>query len=116
MSLPIGQEAGIEGVVDLITGTAYRYPGDGSGKRQKIDIPPMMKEEVEAARKVLIERFEASLMMLVFGDPEVELGDLRKRLAHRLLRLPGAQARVAAVGFAVARALCQLLAQRGSQG
>jgi len=55
VSLPIGQEAGIEGVVDLITGTAYRYPGDGSGKRQKIDIPPTMKEEVEAARKVLIE-------------------------------------------------------------
>jgi elongation factor G len=55
LSIPIGQEASLEGVIDLINGEAYRYPADGSGKRQKAEIPAAMKEEVEEARKTLIE-------------------------------------------------------------
>jgi elongation factor G len=55
VAVPLGQESGLEGVVDLITGDAYRYAADGSGKRQKCEIPASMKEEVEAARKALIE-------------------------------------------------------------
>lgn len=55
VSLPIGQEASFDGVVDLISGEAYRYPPDGSGKRQKIEIPVGMKGDVEAARKKLME-------------------------------------------------------------
>ena len=55
LSLPIGQEAALEGVIDLVTGEAYRYASDGSGKRQKVDIPDGMKDQVEAGRKSLIE-------------------------------------------------------------
>ena len=55
MTLPLGQEAGLEGVVDLVTGEAYRYPADASGKRQKCEVPAAIKEEVAAARKALIE-------------------------------------------------------------
>lgn len=52
ISLPIGQEASLNGVVDLITGEAYRYQ---NGKRQKIEIPAEMKGDVEAGRKKLME-------------------------------------------------------------
>jgi elongation factor G len=55
VALPLGQESGLEGVVDLVTGEAYRYAPDGSGKRQKCEVPAAMKEEVDAARKALVE-------------------------------------------------------------
>src|SRR5207253_10642045 len=55
LSLPIGQEGALEGVIDLITGEAYRYAVEGSGKRQKCEIPPAMTEEAESARKAVIE-------------------------------------------------------------
>ena len=55
VTIPIGQEAGLEGVVDLVSGEAYRYPADASGKRQKCEVPAALKEEVAAARKALVE-------------------------------------------------------------
>jgi elongation factor G len=55
VTLPIGQEAGLEGVVDLVSGEAYRYPADASGKRQKCEVPAALNEEVAAARKALVE-------------------------------------------------------------
>src|SRR2546427_593229 len=55
LSLPIGKEASLEGVVDLLTGEAYRYASDGSGKRQKAEVPVALSGEVEAARKKLME-------------------------------------------------------------
>jgi elongation factor G len=55
LSVPIGKNASLEGVVDLINGEAFRYASDGSGKRQKVDIPTAMSADVEAARKKLME-------------------------------------------------------------
>lgn len=55
LSIPIGKNAAIEGVVDLVSGEAFRYSADGSGKRHKIEIPAAMGGEVEAARKKLME-------------------------------------------------------------
>src|SRR5438552_3561377 len=55
LSLPIGKEASLEGVVDLLTGEAFRYASDGSGKRQKAEVPAVLGGEVEGARKKLME-------------------------------------------------------------
>ena len=55
LSIPIGKDASLEGVVDLISGEAFRYSSDGNGKRQKMDMPAAMSGEVEAARKKLME-------------------------------------------------------------
>ncbi len=55
LSLPIGKEVSLEGVVDLVSGEAYRYSADGSGKRQKVEVPAAMRGEVEGARKKLME-------------------------------------------------------------
>ena len=55
LCLPLWGEGALEGVVDLMTGEAHRYALDGSGKRQRQDIPPTLKEDVEAARKTVME-------------------------------------------------------------
>ena len=55
LSIPIGKDGSLEGVVDLISGEAFRYSSDGNGKRQKMDMPAAMSGEVEAARKKLME-------------------------------------------------------------
>jgi len=55
LSMPIGKEASLEGVVDLLTGEAFRYASDGSGKRQKAEVPAALCGEVEDARKKLME-------------------------------------------------------------
>jgi elongation factor G len=55
LSIPIGQGASVEGVVDLMNGEACRYAADGTGKRQKIEIPSAISAAVEAARKKLME-------------------------------------------------------------
>src|SRR3989442_5058047 len=55
LSLPIGQQASLEGGVDLLSGEAYRYAADGSGKRQKAEVPAALGGEVEDARKKLME-------------------------------------------------------------
>src|SRR3989338_1583390 len=55
LSVPIGQGVFFEGVVDLVTGEAFRYTADGKGKRQKIETPAAMNGEVDAARKKLTE-------------------------------------------------------------
>ena len=55
LSLPIGFESSLEGVVDLLSGEAYRYTREGSGKRQKCEIPADLRGEVDAARKKLLE-------------------------------------------------------------
>ncbi len=55
LSIPIGQGVSFEGVVDLVNGEAFRYAVDGTGKRQKIEIPAALSGAVEAARKKLME-------------------------------------------------------------
>src|SRR5205823_4299061 len=54
-SLPIGQQASLEGVVDLLSGEAYRYAADASGRRQKAEVPAALGGQVEGARKKLME-------------------------------------------------------------
>ncbi len=55
LCFPIGKEASLEGVVDLVTGEGAKYSSDGHGKKQKTDIPAAISGEVEAARKKLME-------------------------------------------------------------
>jgi len=53
LQLPIGSETDFKGIVDLISLKAYVYAEDGKAKAT--DIPPEMKETVEAEREALIE-------------------------------------------------------------
>src|SRR5439155_19497324 len=55
LSLPIGQQASLEGVVDVLSREAYRYAADASGRRQKAEVPAALGGQVEGARKKLME-------------------------------------------------------------
>jgi len=53
VQLPIGKEAGFNGIVDLIAMKAYTY--DDSGKASTVDIPADMQDQVETEKEALIE-------------------------------------------------------------
>jgi len=53
VQLPIGKEAGFNGIVDLIAMKAYTY--DDSGKATVVDIPADMQDQVETEKEALIE-------------------------------------------------------------
>jgi elongation factor G len=53
LQLPVGVEAGFNGIVDLITGKAFIYHDDGKAK--PTDIPTGMKDLVKTEREKLIE-------------------------------------------------------------
>ncbi|MGI5939556.1 MAG: elongation factor G [Thermoleophilia bacterium] len=55
VALPIGEEAGFEGVVDLLEMKAYVYSG-GTGKGAEQAIPDNMKTAVDEAHERLIDR------------------------------------------------------------
>lgn len=52
VQLPIGKEAGFEGVVDLITLKAYKY---ANGKSSEIPVPADMQADIEHYREMMIE-------------------------------------------------------------
>jgi len=55
LQLPIGEEANFSGVVDLVSGKAFSWEHDESGKPTETDIPGDMADDVAAAREALME-------------------------------------------------------------
>jgi elongation factor G len=55
VQVPLGQETGFAGVVDLIRMRAIRFAADGSGKATEGDIPAEVKSLAETQRAALVE-------------------------------------------------------------
>src|SRR5438128_3229291 len=55
IQLPIGEEKGFKGVVDLVSKKAFVFQTDESGKFSEAPIPPDMTAAVDTAREALIE-------------------------------------------------------------
>ena len=55
IQLPIGEEKGFKGVVDLVSRKAFTYQADESGKFTEGAVPGDMAAAVESAREALIE-------------------------------------------------------------
>jgi len=55
VQLPIGEEAGFSGVVDLLTLQARTYPADESGNEQVGEVPAALASAAEEARSKLLE-------------------------------------------------------------
>ncbi|MDR0842925.1 MAG: elongation factor G [Acidobacteriota bacterium] len=53
--IPLGLEKDFSGVISVITGKAYRYEKDGSGKYKEEEVPEQHKAELAAKREKLIE-------------------------------------------------------------
>lgn len=81
LQLPIGAEADFKGVVDLISGKAYIY--DGDGKAKKSEIPADMQEQYESDRENLIENIaeaDDELIERYLEGEEISEEDLRAAL------------------------------------
>jgi elongation factor G len=55
IQLPIGEEKGFRGVVDLVARKALTFQPDGPGKATEGPVPESMTAEVNAAREALVE-------------------------------------------------------------
>jgi elongation factor G len=55
LQLPIGEDRGFRGVVDLVAMKAWTFPDDETGKPTQADIPGVLLEPAQAARDALIE-------------------------------------------------------------
>ncbi|HEV3059207.1 MAG TPA: elongation factor G [Vicinamibacterales bacterium] len=82
IQLPIGEEKGLRGVVDLVTRKAYTFQTDESGKFSEAAVPAEMTADVDRAREALIEMVaenDEQLMEKFFeagtlGDDELVAG------------------------------------------
>jgi elongation factor G len=95
IQVPIGQEAGFEGVVDLIRGKALRYTPDGDGRAAATDVPQELAGTVEEWRSQLVElvaETDDALMEKFFeqgslGEQELLQGLRKATLARRIFPL-----------------------------
>jgi elongation factor G len=55
IQLPIGEEKGFKGVVDLVAMKAWTFAGDGSGKAAEAAVPAELEGPAQTAREALIE-------------------------------------------------------------
>jgi len=53
--IPMGEEAGFHGIIDLLKQKAYEYDGE-TGKGKEVDIPADMQDQVEMFREKLVEK------------------------------------------------------------
>lgn len=85
VQVPIGQEAGFVGVVDLVRMRALRFTPDGNGKPTEEDIPAAVRELAETQRAALVEAvaeaddrlLEKYLETGELGEAEVREGMVR---------------------------------------
>jgi len=92
VQIPIGEEAGFKGVVDLISGKAFTWESTESGTPTEIDIPADLADEVTSAREALMEMVaeqDEALMEAYLEAGELDLetfvGGLKKAIASRSL-------------------------------
>ncbi|MFV2072448.1 MAG: elongation factor G [Thermoanaerobaculales bacterium] len=92
LQLPIGEEAGFSGVVDLLSGKAWTWEQDESGEATETDVPSGMADEVAAAREALMEMVaeqDEELMEKYLEDGELDaetlVAGLKKAIAAREL-------------------------------
>ncbi len=89
VQIPIGQEAGFSGVVDLVSQKAYSFTRDGNGKATPADIPAGLAGEVETHRARLIEAVAETddhLMDSFFETGTLTQEALEKGLRQAILR------------------------------
>jgi elongation factor G len=92
VQLPIGEEAGFSGVVDLIGKKAYLFEKNESGKFKEAEIPEDLKDEAEKKIEALTEMVaenDEKLMEKYFEAGELSTEDLiaglRKSILNRNL-------------------------------
>jgi elongation factor G len=89
VQIPIGQEAGFTGVVDLVNQKAYQFTRDGNGKATPTDIPAGLADAVETHRARLVEAVaetDDQLMEGFFENGTIPQEDLVAALRRAVAR------------------------------
>jgi elongation factor G len=87
--VPIGIEHGFSGVVDLVTGKAYRYTRDGNGKADAADVPADLTDRVAELRNQLMEMVaetDDALLERFFEEGTLDDESLRRGLRSAIAR------------------------------
>jgi elongation factor G len=90
LQLPIGIEGTFEGVVDLLTRTAYRFEGEKGERLVKGEVPENMKSQVEKYRHDLIEHIaetDDKLLHSYLEGKEPTLPELKAALRAATLKV-----------------------------
>ncbi|MBI3046999.1 MAG: elongation factor G [Acidobacteria bacterium] len=95
IQLPLGEERGFTGVVDLVRMKALTFAADGSGTMTEGEVPPALAEQAAKAREQLIEMVaeaDEALMEAFFAEgtltqEQLETGLRAATMAGRLFPL-----------------------------
>ena len=85
--LPIGTEANFSGIVDILSGKAFKFSKDG--KAEKIDIPSDMKDDVAIAKEEFIENIaelDDELLERYLEGEEITEDELKKAFRKGVLQ------------------------------
>jgi elongation factor G len=88
LNIPIGAEETFSGVIDLLSGKAYQFENNLSGKFSQGDIPANLKDQAKVARDKLIEAIAESddaLLEKYLEGQELSVEDLAKGLRQGVL-------------------------------
>ncbi len=89
MQMPIGSEGDFRGVIDLLTRETVLWEDNLGKEFQVVDIPEEMVEDVEAARKELIERIaelDDELIVKFLEGDELTVEDLKAGLRRAVIQ------------------------------
>jgi elongation factor G len=88
IQLPIGAEAGFEGIVDLVRMKAIVYKDELGKEQDEVDIPATLVEEAAAAREHLLEEvshYDDHLLELILEEAEVSEEVLKQAIRKATL-------------------------------
>ncbi len=92
IQLPVGEESGFNGIIDLISGKAIKYEDDLGTRSSETAIPEGMVEQVADYREKILEAvadYDDALMEKYFNNEEITAEDcyraLRKATIHHNL-------------------------------
>ncbi|MBD3299753.1 MAG: elongation factor G [Candidatus Moranbacteria bacterium] len=80
ITIPVGTEKDLEGLIDLVEMKAYLYANDDHTELKETDIPENMKDEVKKYYSMLIEKaveFDDKLMEIFLEDGEISKDELK---------------------------------------
>jgi elongation factor G len=88
LAIPLGEEKGFVGIVELVTEKADVYDSDQSGKFKSVDVPAEVQEAARAWREKLVEMVAESnedLMEAFFNEGTLSQADLARGLRQAVM-------------------------------
>ncbi len=83
IQMPIGEEDGFNGIIDLISGKAIKYEDDLGTRSSETEIPEGMKEQVADYREKMLETvadYDDELMEKYFNNEEITVAECYRAL------------------------------------